>query len=65
MSTLHADQIQIDGIYRTDISTGEVTVRVVKRHEPTDKSRNALFECVNLATGEPLPRFKRAGDLRR
>ena len=60
---LAARQIKIGGLYRTTVESGEVMVRIVRRHEPTEASRNALFQCVDAATGKALPKMKRAEDL--
>ena len=60
---LRAHQIQVGRLYRTTVESGEVMVRIVRRHEPTATSRNALFECVDAATGKALPKMKRAEDL--
>lgn len=62
-SRLRASDIRVGGRYSTRTASGLVIARVVKALPLDKKQRNQTFECIDVNTGEYLPRPKRAADL--
>jgi hypothetical protein len=63
-SGLRACEVRIGAVYDTEIAEGIVRARVTDRVPSDHRSRNERFHLVREDTGECLPRFKRATDLR-
>lgn len=61
--TIKASEVWIGGLYRTMVESGEVTVRVTRELPRSPTARNRTFETLDVATGQLLPRPKRAEDL--
>jgi hypothetical protein len=62
-SQLRGHEVTIGRCYMTRIESGPVKARVLSVAPEQSSQRNRLFLCVDAATGQPLPKPKRAADL--
>lgn len=62
-SGLRASEVTIGRCYMTRVESGPIEAVVVGWAPKQKIQRNALFLCMDAATGHPLPKPKRAADL--